>query len=173
MSRPCSICLSPSRKDIDRAVMNRISVRETARTFGVSASAISRHRDHAGLVPGEVSTSGKRSHVATAQELIEAVKLIRGADFSAQDAAEAQQLLSVAQAAEADPTIAVLRELRLTHAGFRRLSFQSDPSEAEEMAELVARLSPGRPGTYEKVYTAAIEAGATPEAAMAAATAAK
>jgi transposase-like protein len=165
--------VSSKRKDVERAVLNRISVRETARTFGVSASAVSRHREHAGIVPDAVSTSGTQSHVATAQELIEAVKVIRGADFSAQDAAEAQQLLAIAQSADADPTVAAIRELRLTHAGFRRLSFQSDPSEAEEMAELVARLSPGRDGTYEKVYAAAIDAGATPEAAMAAATAAK
>jgi hypothetical protein len=175
MPKPCSICVSEKRDDIECAVMNRISVRETARTFGVSASAVTRHREHAGLVPGEVSNSGKRSHVTVAEELIEAVRVIRGTDFSAQDAAEAQHLLSVAQSAEADPTIAALRELRLTLDQFRKLSFHTDQSETEEYGKLMARFAPHPhqgDGTYQRVYYAALEAGATSEAAMAAAQAA-
>lgn len=169
MSRPCSICLSPSRKDIERAVLNRISVREAARTFGVSASAISRHREHAGIVPGEVSGSGKRSHVTVAEELIEAVRVIRGPDFSAQDAAEAQHLLSVAQSAEADPTIAALRELRLTLDQFRKLSFQTDPSDVEEYAKLIVSMTGAgeRGNQAERVHAAAIAAGTDEATAIA------
>ena len=34
MPKPCSVCISPDRAEIERSVMNRVSIREKARQFG-------------------------------------------------------------------------------------------------------------------------------------------
>jgi hypothetical protein len=166
MAKPCSVCVSSNRDEIERAVMNRISIRETARTFGVSASAVARHNDHAGIAPD----SRIASHLATAEELIAAVKVIRGTDFAAQDLAEAQHLRSLAEAVDASPAnIGALRELRLTLDQYRRLAFHTDPSEQQELAELIAKISGGAdPDRYDRVFRAAMAAGADEDAARAA-----
>ncbi len=43
-SKPCSICTSPARAAIDLCLVNGTSVRETAHQFGLSASAVQRHK---------------------------------------------------------------------------------------------------------------------------------
>jgi hypothetical protein len=110
------------------------------------------------------------SHVADAQALIDAVRIIRGDESSAQDAAEANALLALAAVVDGNPAnIGALRELRITLDGFRRDAVRRDPREDLEFAKLVASLTPrGEPDTYVRVYQAAIDAGATPEAAQAA-----
>ncbi len=171
MAKPCSVCTSPNRADIECAVSNRTSNRETARQFGISASALGRHRAHADIAPPDRLAS----HLAASEELIAAVKVIRGSDFSAQDQAEAQHLRSLAEAVDASPSnIAALRELRITLDGFRHGAFRADPSEQLELAELVATLSghrmPGRSDQlYRRVYDSVIEAGGTPDQAEVAA----
>jgi hypothetical protein len=148
--------------------MNRISIRETARTFGVSASAVARHNDHAGIAPD----SRTASHLATAEELIAAVKVIRGTDFSAY-LAEAQQLRSLAAVDASPSNIGALRELRLTLDQFRRSVFHTDPSEQQALAEMIVKISGGAdPDRYDRVFRAAIAAGADEDAARAAADAA-
>ena len=150
--------------------MNRVSIRETARQFGVSASALTRHRTHADLAPAAPTSS----HLAEAEELIAAVRLIRGDDFSAQDVAEAGHLRSIALAVDESPdSVGKLRELRVTLDGFRKLVFDTPPSEMNELAELIASMMQAPDdGTYRRTYDAAIAAGATPEVAGAAAQAA-
>src|ERR1035441_5343314 len=105
MSKPCTICISADRDEIERAVKNRASGRETARQFGVSASALARHRTHADLEPAPTS-----SHLTEAEELIAAVRLVRADDFNAQDAAEAGHLRSIARAVAAKAAELLLKE---------------------------------------------------------------
>lgn len=63
--------------------------------------------------------------------------------------------------------------MRITLDGFRRGCFKEDPSERQELAELIARIQM-RPddGLYGRTFDAALAAGASPKAAQAAATAA-
>ena len=151
--------------------MNRVSGRETARQFGVSSSALARHRTHANIDPAGPTSS----HLAEAEELIVAVRVVRGDDWTAQDAAEAGHLRSIAMAVDESPdSVGKLRELRVTLDGFRRSAFATDQSEVESVWQLISSMSiqPDDPATYQRTYEAAIAAGATPEAAGAAAQAA-
>ena len=48
MARPCSICAHSERLEIDRLLLQGISYRDIAGQFGLSKTAISRHKDHIG-----------------------------------------------------------------------------------------------------------------------------
>jgi hypothetical protein len=131
--------------------------------YGLSASSIARHAHHG---PSEPSSPVTRTHSSDAEEVIAAVRVLRGIDWTAQDQAEAGQLLSLAGAVDADRTnVAGLREFRLTLAGFRQGSFRPDPGEQMELAELIASISGPPPGAWEKARDAAIAAGADPKTA--------
>jgi len=180
MSRSCSICEQCGVTDINAQLEAGKSVREIARTFGVARATLARHAGHVEV--GRPPDSGPPiledgppgAHLAAAEELIAAVVLIRGVDWSAQDAAEAGNLRALAQAVDASPSnIAALREMRITLDGFRRGCFKSDPSETQELAALIAAIQI-RPddGLYGRTFDAALAAGASPKAAQAAATAA-
>jgi len=139
---------------------------------------LDRHRLHVevGQAPlsGPLGDSPPGKHLAAAEELIAAVQVIRGTDWSAQDAAEAGNLRALAQAVDASPSnISALREMRITLDGFRRGCFRTDSSETQELAALIAAIQM-RPddGTFGRTFDAALAAGATPVAAQAAATAA-
>jgi hypothetical protein len=113
------------------------------------------------------------THVADAERLIAAVRLVRGDESDAQDAAEANALLALAAVVDANPAnIGALRELRITLDGFRRDAVRVSPREQHELAELVAALTGAPPGVYESVYKAVIDAGGSEDAAFAAANAA-
>ncbi|MGD0287396.1 MAG: hypothetical protein ABSC31_13650 [Acidimicrobiales bacterium] len=113
------------------------------------------------------------THAADAKALIDAVRLVRGDDFDAQDAAEANALLALAAVVDSNPSnIGALRELRITLDGFRRDAVRINPREQHELAELVAEVTAARPGVYEGVYKAVIDAGGSEDAAFAAANAA-
>lgn len=113
------------------------------------------------------------SHVDAARQLVEAVKVLKADDYSEQDRLEAVQLVSIAGVADADPTVSALRELRLATAEFRKLATPPmADDEFEELAMVVARLTGRVDGTHERVFEAAIAAGATPDVAQAAAEAA-
>jgi transposase-like protein len=176
MSRSCSICEQCGVADINAQLEAGKSVREIARTFGVARATLARHAGHVEV--GRPPDSGPPiledgppgAHLAAAEELINAVKVIRGSDFSAQDVAEAQQLRSLAIAVDVGGSnIAGLRELRLTLDQFRRSVFNTDPSAQQELAEMIAKISGGAdPGRYDRVFRAAIAAGADEDAARAA-----
>ena len=176
MSRSCSICEQYGVADINALLLAGKSVREVARDFGIPRATLGRHAMH--LEVGHPANSGPPiledgppgAHLAAAEELINAVKVIRGSDFSAQDVAEAQQLRSLAIAVDAGGSnIAGLRELRLTLDQFRRSAFHTDPSAQEELAELIVKISGGAdPDRYHRVFRAAIAAGADEDAARAA-----
>lgn len=110
------------------------------------------------------------THAADAQALIDAVRVVRGTDFDAQDQAEANALLALAAVVDANPAnIGALRELRITLDGFRRDAVRIDPREQHELAKLVAKLTGPPPGVYESVFQAVIDAGGSTDAAFAAA----
>jgi transposase-like protein len=179
MSRTCTVCEQPFVTDLNAALQAGSSTRELARIFGVPRATLDRHRAHV-QVGHRVPLSGPPAgqppgkHLATAEAMIAAVQVVRGDDFSAQDAAEAAHLRALAEAVDASPSnISALRELRITLDGFRKGVFKTDPSEDMAMAELIASIQM-RPddGTFARTFEAALDAGASPVAAQAAATAA-
>ena len=163
MGNPCKACNSPYRLEIEQAVRSGSSLRQTARQYGVSASSIARHSQHEASEP---SLPTSRTHVSDAEEVIAAVRVLRGADWTAQDQAEAGQLLSLAGAVDADRTnVSALREFRITLAGFRQGSFRPDPSQQQELAELIANLSGPPHDAWQRAFDAAVAAGVSPEVA--------
>jgi transposase-like protein len=179
MSRTCGVCQQPFVSDLNAALQAGVSVREVARTFGIARATLDRHKAHVQVghrpplsgPPGDLPP-GK--HLTAADELIAAVQVIRGVDWTAQDAAEAGNLRALAEAVDASPSnIGALREMRITLDGFRRGSFKTDPSETQELAALIAaiQMAPDD-GTFGRTFDAALDAGASPKAAQAAATAA-
>lgn len=78
-------------------------------------------------------------HATDTAELVEAFKVQRGEDYSAQDVAEVGHLQSVAVALDANPADTVLlREFRITLAYFRRATADSGASPAAGLAEFLA-----------------------------------
>ena len=77
-----------------------------------------------------VTPTASSGHRAQALEVIMAVKLLRGAEWTELEEAESGQLLSLATAVDADSSnIAGLRELRVTLAQFRKGAFRPDEGE--------------------------------------------
>jgi|BarGraNGADG00212_1021973.scaffolds.fasta_scaffold40484_3 hypothetical protein len=141
MPKPCSICVSPDREAIEQSVMNRISNRETARQFGRSASAVSRHRGHAGIEPDadDQPDPVAGGHLAAANKVIADFRRDRGKEFDSQDEAELLHLQSVAAAVDADPSnTALLRELRLTQAAHRRNAEDTGHGDGLSLAQFLA-----------------------------------
>ena len=160
---PCKVCISSDRLEIEQTVRSGSSLRQTAQLYGLSASSIARHAQHG---PPEPTAPVSRTHTTDAEEVIAAVRVLRGLDWTAQDQAEAGQLLSLAGAVDADRTnVAALREFRLTLAGFRQGSFRPDPTEQMELAELIASISGPPPDAWQKAFDAAVAAGVPPDAA--------
>ena len=125
-----------------------------------SVHPVRRFRTRAPQPPSPVT----HTHTLDAEAVIAAVRLLRGTDWTAQDQAEAGQLLSLAGAVDADNTnVAALREFRLTLAQFRQGSFRPDPTEQMELAELIASISGPPPGAWQKAYDAAVAAGMPPD----------
>jgi hypothetical protein len=180
MSRTCTICTQPFAADVNAALQAGDSVREVARTFGIARATLDRHRQHTGPrqeAPdtGPQSDTGPApgSHLAAAVALIGAVKVIRGDNYGPQDAAEAEHLRSLAILVDATPTnVAALRELRLTHAEFKRAGSTTTSDEQMDLAELVASLTGRNDGTYQRTFAAVLAAGADEDVARAAAEAA-
>ena len=161
VGNPCKACNSSYRLEIEQAVRSGSSLRQAARQYGVSASSIARHSQHEASEP---SLPTSRTHVSDAEEVIAAVRVLRGTDWTAQDQAEAGQLLSLAGAVDADRTnVAALREFRITLAGFRQGSFRPDPSQQQEFAELVASLSGPPHDAWQRAFDAAVAAGVSPD----------
>jgi hypothetical protein len=163
LGNPCKVCISSDRLEIEQAVRSGLSLRQTAQLYGLSASSLARHAQHG---PPEPASPVTRTHTTDAEEVIAAVRVLRGLDWTAQDQAEAGQLLSLAGAVDADRTnVAALREFRLTLAGFRQGSFRPDPTEQMELAELIASISGPPAGAWQKAFDAAVAAGVKPEVA--------
>ena len=173
MPRTCTVCTDPGVADVDSRLQAGDSLREVARTFGIARATLTRHAAHVEPDHPVDSEPPPGGHLAAALDLIGAVKVIRGDSYGAQDAAEAEHLRSLAELVDANPSnVAALRELRLTHAEFKRAGAATNSDELDDIAILVAKLSGRRDGTYERTFAAVLAAGGDEDVAQAAAEAA-
>ncbi|RVN00449.1 hypothetical protein CN120_23460 [Sinorhizobium meliloti] len=69
MSRACSVCCHPSRPEIERRLVSGVAIRAIASQYGVSRSAVARHRNHL------------RSMLAEATEIRRVQDLVRSTDL--------------------------------------------------------------------------------------------
>jgi hypothetical protein len=104
----CSICEHPKRSEIDRALVTRsASMRNIAEQFGVSTTALARHKK--GHIPRlvEAAHAAAGAHAATSgRELIDELEALRGRVRAILDRAEEGGELRVA--------LQAVRELRET-----------------------------------------------------------
>jgi transposase-like protein len=147
VSRSCTVCSEAHSGDIDAAIVAGQSVREVARTFGIARATLTRHVAHIEVGhPGEGGPA-VGPQLAAALKLIEEVRRRRGDSYSAQDECEAVHLRALATAVDGGPTVASMRELRLTLAEFRRAAAPADEAESAAYAALIAALSPEPAGS--------------------------
>ena len=168
MSKPCSVCNSPDAHAINDAVRSGTPGTITARQYGISTSALSRHRDH---IPTTDASITGTPHANAAEAVIEAVRVLSKGEINEIDEAEVQQFRSLAAALDArpaDPTL--LREYRLTQAAIKKSAIPAI-AEDEQMAhaQLIASMTmaPDRVEQANKVHAAAIAAGADETTAIA------
>ena len=100
MTRSCTICSNPNVSSIDAALRNGESYSTVANAFGVSKDSVGRHRRH--TLAETVPRDG--THERAGRDLIDEAKSRAGARYSAQDTAEAENLLAVSKLADANPS---------------------------------------------------------------------
>lgn len=112
--RTCSICVHPQRHEIDRALIGRdSSLRDIEGQFGVSRSALSRHkREHLLRILRE---SEETERLQLKGELLDQVELLKEEAWSIKEQARTAGNLPTALTAirEARASIELLLELRL------------------------------------------------------------
>lgn len=103
MPRTCTVCRHAEREQIDAALVSgRSTFRGLASSYGVSASAVRRHR--AAHLPEVLRRAQSLDDIATAVSLADQVRTLRAHEV---------QLLAKAQAqGDSKTELAVLRELR-------------------------------------------------------------
>ncbi len=69
--KTCAVCSHPSRAEIDRLLVEKVSLRDIAGRFGVSRSALSRHAGH---IPGALVAAKEAGKVADAGTLLDQVQ---------------------------------------------------------------------------------------------------
>jgi hypothetical protein len=75
MPRTCTACSHPQRPEIDRALVDGITYRTIADRFGLSETALKRHRgEH---LPGHVAKAHEAAKVADADDLLQQLKALR------------------------------------------------------------------------------------------------
>ena len=137
MPRACTICTHPAIEAIDEALRGGDSAPKVAKAFNVSRDSVGRHRRHALDGPAAAATGQPGTHERAALALIDQAKAHAGVQYSAQDKAEAENLLAVSKLADANPaSLAAQRELRLTISDFRRI--WEDRPDTHEQAEVDA-----------------------------------
>jgi DNA-binding transcriptional ArsR family regulator len=104
MARQCTICTHPQRHDIDRAIVNGITYREIASTFGLSESSVGRHR--------LVHLPRQLTKAVAAQQQRARVRAVRAQE--ARDAEETRQAIDIVQQLKAinSACLEVLRTAR-------------------------------------------------------------
>jgi hypothetical protein len=142
MPRPCSICTDPGVEDVNSRLRAGDSLREVARTFGVARATLTRHASHIEAGHPSEGDPPVGPQLTAALRLVEEVRTRRGVDYTAQDHAEAVHLRLLAGAVDASPSVASIRELRLTLAEFRRATEPVDEDERFAFATLIASVSP-------------------------------
>ncbi len=69
--KTCAVCSHPRRTEIDRLLVEKVSLRDIAGQFGVSRSALSRHAGH---IPAALVAAKEACMVADAGTLLDQVK---------------------------------------------------------------------------------------------------
>jgi hypothetical protein len=102
MPRVCTVCSHPQRDEIDRALASGQTIRRLAPLYGVSESAISRHkRNH---LPVAIARAREVTEVANAKDMLDQV---RGLE------AKARSILAQAEAAgDLRVALSAIREAR-------------------------------------------------------------
>jgi hypothetical protein len=89
MPRACSICEHPQRGAIDRALVGETSNLSVSSLFGVSESAVRRHK--ANHLPAKLVMAEKAAEVAQADDLLEQVRDLQVRTLAILEAAEHTQ----------------------------------------------------------------------------------
>jgi hypothetical protein len=140
----CKTCNHPDVEAINNRLAAGDSIRATAEAFGLDRTSLGRHaKAHALTVPA-VGDAPAGRHYAAAAALVDEVRRRLGDDYSAQELAEAENLLAVATLADANPaSLAAARELRLTLGDFRQiLEARPTESDPDELALIAAMSAP-------------------------------
>ena len=99
--KTCAICNHPRRAEIDRLLVEKVSLRDIAGRFGVSRSALSRHTGH---IPCALVAAKEAGKVADAGTLLDQVKGLVVRATGILDGAE--------QAGEYQAALGAIREVR-------------------------------------------------------------
>ena len=75
MPRVCSICTHSQRSEIDRALVEGATYRTIADRFGLSETALKRHKSE--HLPGHVAKAQEAAQVADADDLLQQLKALR------------------------------------------------------------------------------------------------
>ncbi len=101
MPRRCSICNHPKRTAIDNALVSGTSVRDIAGQYGVSKSAVYRHKKH---IPEALTKAQAAEEAAQADDLLGEIRRLQG---------KASGILAKAEGAGDLPTaLRAIREAR-------------------------------------------------------------
>lgn len=111
MPRTCTICIHPSRAQIEAALLNGESLRKIGKTFSVSTTSLFRHKTHVSEILKKAQEIEKLSNAESLKQLM--LQLI----------ADARRVQQAAEAAQ---------DYRTALAGIRELT---------RLVELAARLS--------------------------------
>lgn len=118
MARRCSICNHPKRREIDKALVSRsASMRDIAGRYGVSRSALSRHRKNhlPKLVKAAEAAAGAEAVTSGAALIDELDRLLKRAMAILEKAEKAGELRVALQAIrEARETLKTQADLSLT-----------------------------------------------------------
>lgn len=99
MAQSCSVCLDPSRDDLDKALVARISVRDAAGRFGFSKSSVDRHKRS--CLPKRLAKGRGEGQIRDASrpadEVVAIVELQRQNDIDSADALRSRVLNLIQQ----------------------------------------------------------------------------
>src|SRR3712207_9203457 len=87
MPRSCTLCEHPRREEIDRALVGDSSNLSVSSLFGVSESAVRRHK--ANHLPAKLVMAQAAEEVAQADSLLDQVRDLQGRAYGILDKAEA------------------------------------------------------------------------------------
>jgi hypothetical protein len=109
--RTCTICEHPEREAIDRALVGETSNLSVSSLFGVSESAVRRHK--ANHLPAKLVMAEKAAEVAQADDLLEQVRDLQARTLAILEAAEQtnQHRTALAAIREARSNLELLAKL--------------------------------------------------------------
>ena len=153
MALNCSVCIHDERAAIDAALIMSRSLRDVAGQFGLSKSAVARHKEH---LPADLVQARQAEEIAHADNLLDQVNRIHGATLAILEQAERTGNLRIALTAvrEARGNLELLAKL------LGELNTQptvnvlvTSPEWARTRGRLLAALAP-----YPEAQTAVMEA---------------